>query len=89
MKVDIKNTESFFGLGQEIMRIPLGTMINGGLISNDSDFSIFSENSCGGSAPTHFKILYSDRRFPKGSLQKIAIKQMSNLSVNKCAAKNI
>ena len=79
--VNLRNTERFFTVGHEARNVPPGTLINSGVVSNDYDFFIVSQDSTRGSVvPNHYKVIFSDNdsKLEEGHLQELIHSQCFN-----------
>ena len=61
--INLRNSERFFTLGNEIRNVSPGTLINSEIVSKFYDFYIVSQTSNRGSiVPNHYTVIYSSSK---------------------------
>ena len=73
--INLKNSERFFTVGNEIRNVFPGTIVTSDVVSKKYDFYIVSQQSRGSTVPNHYRVIYSNSKFEEGHLQEIIFSQ--------------
>jgi aubergine-like protein len=73
--VNVKNNERFFVQEGEFRNVPAGTLISEGMVSENYDFFLISQQSNRGS---HYRVIYSESKLEEEALEELIFGQCFN-----------
>lgn len=77
--VNVKNSERFFVQEGEFRNVPAGTLISEGMVSENYDFFLISQQSNRGSTvPNHYRVIYNESKLEEEALEELIFGQCFN-----------